>query len=226
MTLVLELVRSPGRGAELVLERGRLPAAAVAVGIATAIAAASVGRFAAEVSVQEVMFGPGRSPLVGVLLSVLGRGLTIVVLHLVEQSWAALLIVSALGPMWIWLLGAGAIHAAARLAGGGRPFRPILVLVGIATGMTRAVADAVALVAGDRGPGAAVAQVAGLLALGWLGLIALRGIQSHYRVDATRAFTILALAVVLFYLVPLVLIAAAVVAIVVAAVVLKYVPGP
>lgn len=226
MTLVLELVRSPRRGAALVLERGHLPAATAAVGIATVIAAANVGRFAAEVSVQDVMFGPERSPLVAALLSLLGRDLTIVVLHLVEQSWAALLIVTALGPMWIWLLGASAIHAAARLAGGGHPFRPMLVLVGLATGVTRFVSDAVALVAGGRGAAAAAAQLVGLLALGWLGLIALRGIERHYQVDETRAFTILALAVVLFYLVPLALIAAAVLAIVIAAVALKYVPAP
>ncbi|MDE3193373.1 MAG: hypothetical protein KGN00_06765 [Chloroflexota bacterium] len=225
MTLFLELVRSPRRGAAACLERGSLPIAAAAVGAATAITALSVGRFAGQVSVQDVMFGPQRSPLVGLLVSLLGRDLTVVVLHLLEQSWAALLIVSALGPMWIWLLGASAIHAAARLGGSGHPFRPMLVLVGMATGLSRACADLVALAAGARGPGAAVAQLAGLLALGWLGIVALRGIERHYGVDAARAFTVLALAVVLFYLVPLILIAAAVVAIVVAAVVLKYVPG-
>ncbi|MBU6424680.1 MAG: hypothetical protein KGJ98_05600 [Chloroflexota bacterium] len=225
MTLVLELVRSPRRGAALVLERGRLLGAAMAVAVATAIAAASVGRFASAVSVQDVMFGPHRSALVGLLLSLLGRDLTIVVLHLLEQSWAALLIVSALGPMWIWLLGASAIHAAARIGGAGRPFYPMLVLIGVATAVTRSVSDAIGLAAGVHGAGPAVAQLAGLLGLGWLGLIALRGIQRHYQVGETRAFTILALALVLFYLVPLLLIAAAVVAIVVAAVVLKYVPG-
>lgn len=226
MSLLLELVRSPRRGAAAVLEHGSVVGAAALVGVATAIAAGNVGRFAAQVTVQDVMFGPQRSPLVGTLLAVVGRDLTIVVLHLVEQTWAALLIVTALGPLWIWLLGASAIHAAARIAGGGRPFRPMLVLIGFATGLTRTAADLVALVAGGDGPGAAVAQIAGLLALGWLGLIALRGIERHYEVGETRAFTILALAVVLFYLVPLLLIVAAVVAIIIAAVVLDYVPSP
>jgi multisubunit Na+/H+ antiporter MnhE subunit len=226
VTLALELVRAPRSGVAHALEHGRLSAAAASVGLATVVAAANVARFSADVRVQDVMFGPERSPLVGTLLSLLGRDLTSVVLHLVEQSWVALLVVTALGPLWIWLLGASAIHAAARLAGGGRPFRPMFVLVGLATGLSRIASDAAALAVGPRGPGAAVTQIVGVVALVWLGVIVLRGIERHYVVATARALTILALALVLFYVVPLVLIVAAVVAILVAAVALNYFAAP
>lgn len=226
MTLVLALLRSPREGTAAVLERGRLPLASAAVALATVIAAANVARFSAEVPVQDVMFGPGRSPLVGSLLSLVGRDLTAVVLHLVERSWAALLVVTALGPLWIWLLGASAIHAAARLTGGGRPFGPILVLMGLATGISRIASDGAAFLLGGRGVGAAAAQAVGLAALLWLGLVAVRGIARHYGVADGRAVTILAIALVLFYVVPLALIVAAVIAILVAAVTLDYFPAP
>lgn len=203
----------------------RLWVAAVSVSAATIVAAASVARSAAEVSVQDVMFGPDRSPLVDALLSLLGRDLTSVVLHLFEQSWSAVLVVSALGPLWLWLLGASAIHAAARLAGGGRPFRPILVTFGIATGVTRGSAELVALVAGGRGAGAVAAQLVGIASLAWSGALSLRAIQLHYAVDQRRGATILVLAVGLFYLVPLALIVLAVVAILVAAIALDYFPS-
>ncbi len=219
------LVRSPSAAAAAALDRGRLFFAALAVGVATIVAAANVARSAAETSVQDVMFGPGRTPLIDTLLSLLGRDLTAVVLHLVERSWSAVLIVTALGPLWLWLLGASAIHAAARLAGDGRPFRPILVMFGIATGVTRASADLVALAAGGRGAGAAVAEVVGIASLVWLGAVSLRGIERHYSVDERRAVTILALAIGLFYLVPLALIVLAVIAILVAALALDYFPA-
>ncbi len=224
MNAVIDLIRSPTAAAAAALDRGRLSLAALAVSVATVVAAANVARSAAEVSVQDVMFGSDRSPLIDVLLSVVGRDLTAVVLHLVEESWNAVLVVTALGPLWLWLLGASAIHAAARLAGDGRPFRPILVMFGIATGVTRALADLVALVAGGRGAGAALAEIAGIASLVWLGALSLRGIARHYSVDERRAVIILALAVGLFYLVPLALIVLAVIAILVAAVALDYFP--
>lgn len=225
MSAVLALVRSPRIGAPLVVERGRLSVAATLVGLATVIAAANVARFAADVSVQDVMFGPQRSAAIATLLALLGRDLTAVVLHLLESAWSAVLVASALGPLWIWLLGASAIHAAARLGGAGRPFLPILVLFGHATGVTRAAADLAALVLGGRGPAAGIAQLVGLAALVWLGAMALRGIEAHYGVEQRRAITILLVAIGLFYLVPLLIIVAAVVAIVVAAVVLEYFPA-
>lgn len=226
MSLVLDLIRSPRAGAARVLETARLSIAAAAVALATIVAAANVARFSADVRVQDVMFGPERSPLVGTLLSLLGRDLTSVVLHLVEEAWAAVLVVTALGPLWIWLLGASAIHAAARLAAGGRPFGPMLVLFGLATGLSQLASGGVALLLGGRGPGAAVAQVVGLAALVWLGVVALRGIERHYGVARGRAMTILAIAVVLFYVVPLASIVVAVVAILLAAVTLDYFPTP
>jgi hypothetical protein len=227
VTGIVRLIGSPGALAHAALERGRPWMAAVAVGAATLLAAADVARAAADVSVQDVMFGPDRTPLIDALVSHLGRDLTAVVLHLLEESWTAVLVVSALGPVWMWLLGASAIHAAARLAGDGRSFRPILpmlVLVGIATGLTRGVAELVALAAGPRGAGSGLAEVVGFASLVWLGAVSFRGIERHYGVAEPRAAVILVLAIGLFYLVPLALILLAVIAILVAAVALDYFP--
>jgi hypothetical protein len=53
-------------------------------------------------------------------------------------------------------------------------------------------------------------------------VIAFRAIQSHYGVTGDKAVRILVIAIVLFYVVPLVLIVLAAVAIVIAAIVLNY----
>jgi len=73
-----------------------------------------------------------------------------------------------------------------------------------------------------RGIGPQIASVVSLVCLGWLLFIAHRAIRVHYSVDRDRATRILIVAVVVFYLVPLVLIVCAAVAIIVAAVVLEY----
>ncbi len=221
---LLALVRSPREGAAGVLRGGRLSGALALVAVATAISILQVLRFAGEVAVEDVMFGRGRSPLVGVLLALLGRDLTSVVLYLFQRSWPALLAVTALSPLFIWVLGATAVHAAARLAGQARPMRPMLVFVGVATGLTRPVADLAALALGTRGPAGAVVGIAGALALLWLGILVWHGIRAHYAVDPGRASTILVLAVALFYLAPVTLILLAVVAILAAAIVLEYFP--
>jgi hypothetical protein len=148
------------------------------------------------------------------------------VLHLFHEAWAAILAASALGPVFIWLLGASAIHASARLNGVARPIMPMFVLHGYATGLRRPVADGIALVLGPRGPLAALAGLVGVLAILWLGIIVWHGIRTYYAVSGGKALTILVVAIVLFYVVPLALILAAVVAIVVAAFVLEYVPAP
>ncbi len=172
---------------------------------------------------QDLVFGPGRSPAVGLLIDAIGVALASTVVFLVERSFNALVIATAFTPVFIWLLGASAVHAAARLARTRRPFLPLLVVFGYATALTRVPADlAGALLGTGRGLGPQVAQLAGLLALLWLCVIVWRAIQVHYGVAESRAFVILAVGIVLFYLVPLVLIAAAALAIIVAAIVLAF----
>lgn len=225
MTSLLALARSPAEGAARVLRDGGLGAAFLLVAVATAISIAHTLRFAGEVSVQDVMFGPTRSPAVTALLSTLGRQLTSVVLYLFESAWSALLVVSALAPFLIWALGSTAIHAAARLAGVQRPFLPMLVFFGHATALSRPVADLAGLAFGSRGAGAGIAQIAGTAGLLWLGFLAWHGIRAHYEVPGGRALTILVVAVVLFYLAPLTLVLVALAAILIAAVVLEYFPA-
>lgn len=219
------LARDPRAGVPAVITTGRVGTAIVLVAIAEAFAGLNALRFASEVPVSEVMFANWRGGPVGILLDAVGRDLTAILLHLVERAWDGIVVASALGPLFIWLLGATAIHASARLNGVARPLLPMFVLHGYATGLMRPVADGAALLLGPRGAGAAVAQLVGALSIVWLGVIVWNGIQAHYGVTGGRAFTILVMAVVLFYLVPLVLIVLAVIAIVIAAFVLEYVPA-
>ena len=182
--------------------------------------------FASEVAVEEVMFGPGRSPAVGVLLELLGRDMTSVVLYLFQSSWTALLAVGALAPALVWVLGSTAVHAAARLNGIRRPFLPMLVLFGYAVGVTRPAADLAELAGGSQVPAVALAQLVGLASTVWLGVIVWHAVRAHYDLPGGRALTLLVVALVFFYLVPITLILLALVAILVAAVVLEYVPAP
>lgn len=225
MRHLLLLARDPRAGVPAVLASGRVSTAVVLVAVAEVLAGLSALRFASEVPVEEVMFGQTRTGPVALLISTFGRELTAILLHLLERTWDGLVAASALGPLFIWLLGATAIHAAARWNGIARPLGPMFVLHGYATGLMRPIADGVALLLGPRGPGAVVAQLVGTLALVWLGVIVWHGIRSHYGVTGGRALTILAMALVLFYVFPLGLIVLAVLAIVIAAFVLEYVPA-
>jgi len=225
VSLLLALARSPARGATAVVRDGSLGMAALLVLAATVISTAHAVRFSSEVAVEDVVFGPERSPLITALLSTLGRDLTSVVVYVIERAWDALLVATALGPLLIWVLGATAIHAAARLQGSRHPFLPIFVLAGHATGLTRPLADLAGLIFGSRGAGAPVAQLVGSVAVVWLGVLLWNGIVAHYAVTGGRALTILLMAVLLFYLAPLTLILLAVIAVLVAAVVLEYFPA-
>lgn len=225
MRQLLLLARDPRAGVPAILAAGRVRTAIVLVAMAEILAGLNALRFASEVPVQEVMFGQTHSGPVAILLGALGRDLTAILLHLLESAWDGIVAAGALGPLFIWLLGATAIHASARMNGVARPLLPMFVLHGYATGLMRPVADGAALLLGPRGAGAAVAQLVGALAIVWLGVIVWRGIQAYYGVGGGRGFTILVMAVVLFYVVPLALIVAAVAAIVVAAFVLEYVPA-
>jgi hypothetical protein len=226
VTGLLLLARSPRRGAAAVLAHGSVPVAVVLVLLATAVAAVNAARFAADVPASSVLFGDTRSPAITALIDSLGRDRAAIIAYLIEQSWTAVIVVTALSPVLVWLLGATAVHAAARLDGARRPFGPILVLFGYATALARVPSDAAAALLGS-GPGAG-AQVAGLIGtagLIWLAVVAWRAIEIHYALPQRRASIVLVIAIVVFYLMPLVLIVASVVVLIVAAVVLEYVPA-
>jgi hypothetical protein len=226
LSALIALARSPREGVAAVLRDGRLGIAVALVAAATVLSVAHTLRYANEVDVEEVVFGPGRNPAVSVLLAWLGRDMTAVVVHLFQTSWTWLLALGAVSPFLIWLLGATAVHAAARLAGIRRPFLPLLVLLGYVTGITRPVTDLAALAAGPRAADTVLPVVAATVAIAWLGLLAWHGIRAHYGVPGGRALALLVVAVVFFYLAPLTLILLALVAILLAAILLEYVPAP
>jgi hypothetical protein len=208
-----------------VLAHGTVPVAVLLILLATAVAAVNAARFAADVPVSSVLFGDTRSPAIAALIDGLGRDRAAVVVYLIEQSWTAVVVVTALSPLLVWLLGATAVQAAARVEGIRRPFGPILVLFGYATALARIPSDGAAALLGS-GPGAG-AQVAGLIGtagLVWLAVVAWRAIEIHYELPPRRALIVLVIAIVVFYVVPLVLIVASVVVLIVTAVVLEYVP--
>ena len=199
--------------------------AGILVALATVAATAAALRFGAEVPFDQFAFGSGRSPAIGALLDLIGPGRTAIVVYLLERSWFALIVAGALGPVLIWLLGASALHAAARLFGERRPFMPTLVVFGSATGVARLPAEAAAALGGSRGAGGTVAQVIGVAALVWLGVVAWRTIAELYGMSGQRALSAVVVAVALFYLAPLGVVVVAGVAILVAAVLLDLVPG-
>jgi hypothetical protein len=223
---LLALLRSPKRGAAAVLASGRLSIAVGLVLAATAVAAVSAARYAADVPASSLLYGNTRSPLVTALIDALGRERAAIIGYLIEQVWTAVVVVTAFSPLLVWILGSTAVHAAARLDGTRRPFLPMFVLFGYATALTRMPADgAGALLGSGRAAGAPLASIVGTACLVWLAVIAWRAIQIHYGLPAQRAAIVFAIAVILFYVVPLALIIAAFVAILIAAIVLDYVPG-
>lgn len=225
MSALVALARSPRLGAVRVLREGSLATALTLVALATALSIVHTLRLAGDVPVEDVVFGPGRSPAIDALLAALGTGLTAIVVYLVQTVWTALLVATAVSPLIVWLLGATAVHASARLYGSRPPLRPMIVLLGYATGLTRPLADAPGALFGTRGAAAAFAEVSGLVAIAWLGVIVWNGIRAHYGATGRRAAWILFVAWVLFYVAPLALVVLAVIAILVAAVVLEYVPA-
>lgn len=226
MTLLVQLVRSPRIGSAAVLLGGRLRTAAILVGIATAIATANALRIAADAPVAAVLYGDQRSSAVATLIELLGRERTAVVLYLIERSWDAALILTAVAPAFYWLLGSSAVHAAAGLRARRRPYRPLLVLLGYAVALTRIPAElAGLLLGGGSGAGPRLAELIGTLSLILLGVIAWRGIQAHYGLARGPAFRMLLLAVLLFYAVPFAVIVLAVVGLVIVASALGYVPA-
>ncbi len=216
------LARRPRTAAADVLAEGNIFVGIFAIAVACAVAALGTTRFAMLATVSDLAYGPQRTPLVSVLLDQLGTARTAVVVYLVEQAWTAVLAVTAVGPLFVWLLGATAVHAAARLASAGRPFARFNIFAAYATAIAVVPAglSSLLLESDPRSPLASLGRLVSLALLVWLGSLYYRGIQAYYRVSPSRALAVLVVAVTLFYLVPLVLIAVAIVAIVVAAVAL------
>ncbi len=226
MNELLTLARSPRRGAAQVLASGRLSVAVTLVVVATAVAAVNAARFAADVPVSSILYGQTRSPAIVSLIDALGRDRAAIIGYLIEQVWAALVIVTAFSPMFVWMLGSTAVHTAARIDGARRPLRPMLIFFGYATALTRIPADGAAAILGSgQSAGAPFAQLIGTACLVWLAVIVWRAIEIHYSLAAAHAAVVFLIAVVLFYLVPLALIVAAGIGILIAAIVLDYVPG-
>jgi len=223
---LVTLARSPRRGVAMALATGRLPVALGLVVVSTLVAAVSAARFAGDVPVSSVLYGADRSPVIATLIDTLGVDRTAVISYLIEQAWTAVIVVTAFSPLLVWVLGATAVQAAARLDGIRRPFGPMFVFFGYATALTRIPADGAAAILGSgKAAGAPLAQLIGTVCLGWLAFLLWRAIEAHYALAPMRAAIVLLIAVVVFYLVPLALIVAAAIAILVAAIVLDYVPG-
>ena len=220
---ILALARSPSAGAPIVLERGRLLSAVLLVLAATFVSGLGAVRISGDTYLDDFFFGATRHPIISAMLQTLGTERTAVVIYLIQRSFDAILVATAVTPIFVWLLGSSAVQASARLAGIRRPYLPLLVLFGYAAALTLIPANAAALALGTGATlGAQLAQLIGLVCLVWLGVIAYRGVRAYYEIDRAGATRILVVALVLFYLVPLILIVGAAVSIIVAAVVLGY----
>ena len=188
--------------------------------VTSTLVAAQVG---SQVDVNDLFFAGRRAPFVQTMVDTLGPQRTAVVLYLVQRSFDAVVVATAFSPLFYWLLGSTAVQAAARIAGARRPFTPLLLFFAYATAVTSIPANVAAIVLGvGKGVGPTIATLIAYVSLAALLFIAYRAIETHYGVPGERALRILIVAVVVFYLVPLVLIVGAAVAIIVAAVVLQY----
>jgi hypothetical protein len=218
---LITLARSPRRGVPLVLTRGSALLAFGLMTVASIASAMAASRVAAITSANDLFFAGTRQPWVQTMIDQLGPERTAVILYLVQRSFDAVIVATAITPLFVWLLGSSAIHASARIAGLRRPYGPFLVFFAYATALTLIPANVATLLLGAGG-GASIASAIGWACLLWLGVIAFRAIQTHYVVSGDKAVRILVIAIVLFYLVPIAVIVLAAVAIVIAAIVLNY----
>jgi hypothetical protein len=200
-----------------------LPQALACIALAMIFSTAGAYRMATSIRVEDIVFGPTRSPAVDALLGFIGVERTAVLVYMLQRSFDALVVASALTPIFLWLLGSSAMHAAARLRGArGHPFVPLLVLFAYAELVYQAPTSLGGIIFGAEGAGAQLASVLSLVMLVWFGFVIYRGIELHYEVPGDRARAIFVLGALVFYLVPLVLIVGALVAIVMAAAILQY----
>ena len=220
---LIALARSPRIGVDLALARGSALLAFVLMAIASVASAMAAARVAESTNLNELFFAGTRQPWVQAMIDQLGPERTAVLLYLVQRSYDAVIIATAISPLFVWLLGSSAIHASARLAGIRRPYAPLLIMFAYATALTL-VPSSLATLALGSGPtvGARIAGLIGWVCVAWLGVIAYRAVRSHYGVARDQAIRILVIAILVFYFVPLVLIIAAASSIIVAAILLEY----
>jgi hypothetical protein len=217
---LLEL-RWPRRFATWALRAGRLRQAVLFVAVAMLFSTASAFVVSRTVRVEDLVFGPTRSPAVDTLVGAIGIERTAVLVYLLERSFDALVIASALTPIFLVLLGSSAMHAAARLrALRGHPYLPLLVLFAYAEVVYQIPTSVAAIV--FTGPASAVASAVSLVTLIWFAFVVHRGISLHYAVSGGEAVAIFLIGALVFYLLPLLLIGGTLVAIVVAAAILQY----
>jgi hypothetical protein len=192
------------------------------VPIAMVFSMLSAYRLSQTVHVDDIVFGPTRSAIVDTLLLAIGVERTAVLVYVLQRSFDALVVAAALTPIFLWLLGSSAIHAAARFRGvRGRPYRPLLVLFGYAE-LVYQLPTSLAGIVFAGGPFTPLADVISVVMLVWLAFVVQRAIELHYGVPGDQAFAIFILGGLAFYLLPLILIGILLVAIVVAAAILQY----
>ena len=223
ITPFIALVRSPRIGVDLALARGSALLAFVLMAIASVASTMAAARVAESTDLNELFFAGTRQPWVQTMIDQLGPERTAVLLYLLQRSYDAVIIATAISPLFVWLLGSSAIHASARLAGIRRPYGPLLIMFAYATALTLVPSSLATLVLGS-GPtvGARIAGLIGWICVAWLAVIAYRAVRSHYGVPRDKAIRILVIAILAFYFVPLVLIVAAASSIIVAAILLEY----
>jgi hypothetical protein len=195
------------------------------VGIAMGFSTLAAFRTASTVHVEDLVFGPGRVSAVDELIAAIGVERTSVLVYMLQRSFDALVVASAVTPIFLWILGASAMHAAARIRGvRGHAFLPILIAFAFASLVYQVPTSTATIVFGafGSGPGAQLAGAVSLAMLLWFAVVTYRAIQLHYAVDGDRALAILLIGTFAFYLVPLVVILATLVAIVFAAALLQY----
>ena len=221
MTTAVTGLWRPSAFAAWALHAGTFQALAC-VALAMVFSTLGAYRLQGAVRVEDLVFGPSRSTIVDTLLALIGVERTAVLVYVLQRSFDALVVAAALTPIFLWLLGSSAMHAAAAIRGvRGRTYLPLLVLFAYAE-LVYQVPTSVAGIAFAGGALAPVTDVVSVVMLAWFGLVVFRGIERHYGVSGRPALAIFLLGGLVFYLLPLILIAATLVAIVVAAAVLQY----
>ena len=223
--MTFAILRSPRRFAEWALASGTFPQGLVLVALAVAFSIVGAYRLATTVRVEDLVFGPTRSSVIDALIAAVGVERTSVLVYMLQRSFDALVVASAITPLFLWLLGSSAMHAAARLRGvRGHGYLPMLVLFAYAEATYQLPTSTAGLLFGAVGSGLGpqLTTVVSLVALIWFAAVVYRGIEAHYGVQGDRALSIFLLGAIVFYLVPLVLIVAALIAIVLAAALLQY----
>ena len=218
-------LRRPARFAAWALGTGTFGRALAAVALAMVFSILGAYRLGSTVNVEDFAFGPSRNVTIDALISAIGIERTAVLVYMMQRSFAALVVASALTPIFFWLLGSSAMHAAARIRGlRGRAYLPMLVLFAYAALVYQAPTSVAALAFGPLGEGAGsqLANAVSLAMLAWFAFVVYRGIEQHYGVSGERAMLIFVIGGLVFYLLPFVLIIGTLVGLVVTAALLQY----